>query len=322
MMSARNSLLIIVVLLALAAGFIWIIDPWSTTGDGLEDMLPGSADRVTEVCVINGPDTVLMTKHDTLWMLDGEELNQTAVDNLVYAASRLVMTSIIPGRYSDSLTTIAEMIFSGVKKVEGHFFIALYGKGYVVYMPGNELLYGVELPGFGDLKLEKVFSTNPDHYRKHLLINLLPSEIRSVEVHPMKGGAFRAVQDTALNISVTALPSGEDITGETDEHRMRMLFSYFNAIRYERVVPVNEVSTGAMPREPAAEVKVTDFSGESWEFEIYPWTRQGEESADLFNALVEFNNRPMLLKVNYYYLDLVMRGVEAYTVRGSAGSHR
>jgi len=91
-----------------------------------------------------------------------------------------------------------------------------------------------------------------------------------------------------------------------------MLFSYVNAIRYERRMEPGEVSSEMLPDVPDAVVQVESFTGRRWAFSIYQWTRPGEEAPDLFRALVQMNGDPGYLLVNYQYLDLLIRGLEDY----------
>lgn len=313
-MNSRNGFILLIFLLASAFLLVLLIDPWSTTGDSMEDLLPADPDKVREVSVISGIDTLVMSRHDSVWLFGKEVLNQGAVENLLFAAAQLSMKSIIPGEITDSIGAFAELIFKGSSKEIGHFFIARYGRGYIIFGKGSGTGYGVEVPGYEALSLEKIFSVNPDHYRKHLLMDLLPSEIRSIEVQTDEGGAFLAVQDSMYNITVSAIPSGKDITRQVDEHDIRLLFSYFNAIRYEQVVNLYDASGSGDPGSPMAVIQVRSFDGRNWKFDIFPWFMKGEEQPDLFRALVYYNDNPVLLSVNYYYLDLIMRGVEAYRV--------
>jgi hypothetical protein len=87
-----------------------------------------------------------------------------------------------------------------------------------------------------------------------------------------------------------------------------MLFTYFNAIRYDR-----EVKEGVEPAgQPYAEVEVTGFDNRAYKMEVYQWEKVGEAEPDLFEAIMIFNDRPGYLAINYYYLDLIMRGMDSY----------
>lgn len=338
-MKTRTALILLIVLLLTAAGLVWLIDPWSTTGSGLSALLPQEPGKVTGVQVISDFDTLVFHRSDSMWMMEGEEMNPEAVENLVYGASRLTMRSILPADEVSVTGPAVEVLFRKSNREAGHFFFAATTSGYVVYAPGADQYFGVELPGYAGLALEKVFSGHADHYRVHLLANLLPSEIASVEVQPWKGTAFVALQDSVFNVSVRLAESGADVTGEVDEHKIRMLFSYFNAIRYDRVAGPAEVDAGNLPAEvdagnlpaevdpgnlpaevdpeslpslPWASVVVTTFDGVRRQFDIYQWVKPGEPAPDLFEALVVFNGRPLLLVMNYFYLDLLVRGLEDY----------
>ncbi len=275
-------------------------------------MLPQEPGKVTEIQVSSGLDTLVFTRADSAWYMEEEEMNSEAVENLLYASSRLAMRSIMPFDEVKEIGPAVEVLFRKGNREAGRFFFAPSGSGYIVFAHGAEQCYGVELPGYSGLSLEKVFSGNHDHYRKHLLADLLPSEIASVEVKPRDGTAFLALQDSVYNVRVLRVPEGENVTAEVDEHKVRMLFSYFNAIRYNRVAGPGDVVQEALPSEPWASVVVTTFDGVQRKFDIFRWVKPGEVAPDLFEALVIFNERPLLLVVNYYYLDLLVRGLEDY----------
>jgi|GEM_PF-2734804 len=363
-MKTRTAFIILFVLLLAAAGLVWLMDPWSTTGSGLSALLPQEPEKVTEVQVISEFDTLVFHRSDSLWMMEGEEMNPGAVENLVYAASRLSLRSILPAGEVKEPGTALEILFRKGNRESGHFFFASSASGYLVVAPGGDQYFGVELPGYSGVSLEKFFSGNADHYRQHLLADLLPSEIALVEVTPWKGTAFVVSQDSAYNISVRLAETGAGVTAEVDEHKIRMLLSYFNAIRYDRVAGPGEVVPGSvhgavaadgqhgeavpgnlpgaadglhggavpgnLPGDadadglhgesvsgsvlpaPWASVAVTTFDGVRRQFDVYQWVKAGAEGPDLFEALVVFNGRPLLLVMNYYYLDLLVRGLEDY----------
>lgn len=311
-MKARNPILLIVFLLLFAGGYLLLTDPWSTTGTRFDAILPTEAGKVNKILVISGYDTLEFVRKDTLWSMEGEELNSEAVDNLLYASERLQMTAIVPVEELGALEALTEFVFSGRNRERGHFFFGKRETGYLIFEPGAETGFGIELPGFEDLPLEKVFSGNRDHYRKHLLVGLLPSEIRSVTVFPHEGTPFEARQNSAYEIAVKDLAAMSDVTDSVEERKIRMLFSYFNAIRYDAVVTQAEIEPGTVTETPYAVVQVSGFDGGEWKLEVYQWTKPGAEKPDLFEALVVFNDTPLYRSVNYYYLDLLMRGLESY----------
>jgi hypothetical protein len=356
-MKFRSAYIILFVLLLTAAGLVWLIDPWSTTGAGLEGLLPQEPGSVKEVQVNGAYDTLLFHRPDAAWLMDGEEVNRDAVENLVYAASSLSLRGMLPAAGVKATGPVIEFIFRTGKREAGRFMFVAAASGYYVAAPGSDVYYDVELPGYTGLSLEKIFSGNPDHYRVHLLTDLLPSEIASVEVQPWRGTGFVARQDSAFNVRVWLAETGREVTAEVTEHRVRMLFSYFNAIRYDSVaglvedvpgylagkadpvwfpaeavqenVPAGDAAghfpaeaaqgnmaaggdPGHFPAEPWAGVAVTTFEGVRHQFDIYQWVKPGGLRPDLFEAVVAYNGRPLLLVMNYYYLDLLVRGLEEY----------
>jgi hypothetical protein len=303
------------ILLLLAAAGIWLVvaDRWSTTGKGLHGLFPQSPEEVQRIQVISAYDTLEFRRSDSVWTLDGEELNSEAVENLLYATGRLRMTSILPLAGDDRPEGVIEFVFAGRKRNSGHFYFGKMTGAYAVFEPGADRAFGVELAGYENLPLEKIFSGNRDHYRKHLMVSLLPSEIRTVTVEPHFGTPFRAGQDSLYHITVTDLETVQNVTERTDERKIRLLFSFFNAIRYDGFVSEGEIEPGTVTEQPYAVVEVFSFDGQVHTLEIYQWTKPGQAAPDLFEAIVDFNGMQGYRSVNYYYLDLLIRGLENYS---------
>lgn len=302
------------ILLLLAAAGIWLVvaDRWSTTGKGLHGLFPQSPEEVQRIQVISAYDTLEFRRSDSVWTLDGEELNSEAVENLLYATGRLRMTSILPLAGDDRPEGVIEFVFAGRKRISGHFYFGKMTGAYAVFEPGADRAFGVELAGYENLPLEKIFSGNRDHYRKHLMVSLLPSEIRTVTVEPHFGTPFRAGQDSLYHITVTDLETMQNVTERVDERKIRLLFSFFNAIRFDAVVSEGEIEPGTVTEQPYAVVEVSSFDGQVHTLEIYQWTKPGQDAPDLFEAIVDFNGMKGYRSVNYYYLDLLIRGLENY----------
>ncbi|MEX0987021.1 MAG: hypothetical protein WD052_06040 [Bacteroidales bacterium] len=314
---SQYTALLAFILLGITLGIVVLKEPGSAGKTELSDLLPDDTDDVTEILMITDIDSFAFERQDTVWVMNGEPLNQEAVENLLYAVTRLSMKAIIPRESLEETGPVAEILFLGKRKVLGHFMMAGTSSGDIIYAPGEAHVFGVELRGFENIPLEKVFASNPDHYRKHLLVNLLPSEIKSVEIYPGDGEPFMAKQDSKSNISVKSLSTGLDLGTHIDEHKIRMLFSYFNAIRYNRVITGDSIEAGTLQEKPDAIIKITSFKDESWKLAIYPWTKPGQLSPDLFESLVIFNDGPYLLSVNYIYLDLLMRRLDRYEDPGT-----
>ncbi len=311
-MKQLTTILIIILLLAVAGGYLLLTDPWTTTGSELNDILLPKDEAVSNIRVISGYDTLGFVHKDTAWYFEGEELNRVAVENLLFASARLRMTGVMPVSAIIEEGELTEFIFQRKRKMLANFYFGTTGHGDAIFQPGAEIGYGVEMPGFEDLPLEKVFSANRDYYRKHLLVSLLPSEVRSVTVIPHSGISFHAEQDSLNNIEVFDLTGMRDLMDRINERKVRMLFSYFNAIRYDEIVTGDDIEPGTIPETPYATVEVTSFDDRKWKFEVYQWIKTGSEEPDIFESLVIVNNTLPYRSVNYYYLDLLMRGLESY----------
>jgi hypothetical protein len=152
---------------------------------------------------------------------------------------------------------------------------------------------------------------------EHLLISLLPSQIRSLEVRRKGERAFRFSMDEQGAFSCL-LPEQDSVVPAAllDETAIRLLFSYFTAIRYEHTLDEWE---GAMEKAPGEEqwlatLSLTSREGESHRLEL--WSLPGEQPGEshMFLAAVRYNEGADLLVVKYIYLDVLMRPLQVYYV--------
>lgn len=311
-MKTRIYTRLLILFTLLSVILILLLKPWTSTGAGFESILPKNLDGTTSIRIASTRDTMLFENAGDGYRFGNEKLNQEAVENLLIASTRLSLKSIIPREDLSSMNSVGEISFFRNRKLIGEFEFASVEHGFIVFRDGSENVFGVELIGYGSHPLGKIFSTNPDHYREHLLIDLLPDEISSVQIFPISGKPFRAEQDSARNIRVWELPGERDVTADVSEEKIRLLFSYFNAIRYNEIAGIGDNANNQWPEAAISELAVLDINNNRFALEIYEWIHSGERTPDLFRALVRFNGRDDYLSVDYFYLDLLMRGLENY----------
>ncbi len=312
-MKSRNIFLLIFFVL-LAAGIIYVVktDTYTTMKSGMKGVLPESTDKIDRIELIASPDTLQLLGSESGWSFeDGEVLNQEAIESLLFTASNLRVLSIVSSEEIMKQQDHIDIKFYRGRKKEAAFRFLEYRDRNVLYQEGDEQAYLVELPGYDERMLKKVFSLNPDHYRDHLLLNLLPSEISAVEVTPLKGSGFSVNQDVTASIVVRDTDMQEV---QVSDRKVRLLLSFFNTVRFEEYLPADQLPSDLDPAMPSAMFRVTDFSGDSHVFRIYQWSRTEGDEPDLFKALVLYNENPQHMIINYSYLDLLIRGLEVYQV--------
>lgn len=310
-MKSRTIVLLIILLLAVT-GILYIVktETLLSKNTGLKGILPESTEKIDRIELIASVDTLQLLRSEAGWSFrDGELLNPESIESLFFTVSNIRLVSIVSSEEVAKQPEFITIRFHQKRKLETEFRFLEYRDRNILYKEGEEQAYLVELPGYDDRTFRKVFSLNPDHYRDHLLLNLLPSEINAVEISPLKGSGFSVSQDVTANIVVRDMNKQEV---SVLERKIRLLLSYFNAIRFEEYLPADQVPPGFDPSRPSAEFSVTDFGGVSYSFRIFQWRRSDSEEPDLFKALVLYNDNPQILVVNYTYLDLLIRGLEVY----------
>jgi hypothetical protein len=303
-----SGILIVVILLIFT-------DPWSTLrNDGKRLILhqPGAVDRI--VLTDSYDSTSLVLKEGRWWLFGAEEANQVAVENLLFAASKLQINSIQNEQLKLDDKGRKIQFFSGKRQVLNYELFTNAG-AYLIRPEGSSNTFYVSVSGYTGLELANIFSTSSNHYRQHLLIDLLPSEISLIGIELGRGEAFRFAQDSLGN--VTCMPSDEVTvipSSEPDELAIRLLLSYFTAIRYERPSGImREELLGRLGEQGRmARLHVESFRGEKHTLEVYPYFPSPGDQPDMFRALVLYNDEPEALVVNYIYLDVLMRDLSHY----------
>lgn len=319
-MRKRRTIVSIVSLLAVLAVLFLIKDPWSTLGKEDRKLMLRDMDAVDRIVLADAYDSTELVRIDDTWLLFGEEeCNQTSVYNLLIAASRLRISSIVStSNNADKAAEPAETRriswYKGKRVLLSFDFAVVSGK-YLVSPPNSERSYYVSVSAYPDLKLEKVFSSTSNHYREHLLIDLLPSEISSIEIEIPSDQLFGFVQDAEGSIRIeTDQASGSPPDEMLNELAIRLLFSYFTSIRFEEKsgIAADSLSGPGSEFSPMATIGVSSFSGENHILRIYPYYESLGEKPHLFKALVVHNQESEALVVKYIYLDVLMRGMSHY----------
>lgn len=304
---AALSLLLVVALVVL------FTDPWSKMPQDSRRVVLRDPGRVDSIVVSGAYDSVILVKKQGTWLLFGEEeVNPVAVENLLYAASRWQIHSIESGGEGDRET--GEPGSAGFY-AEGEplrtYRLSRDNDRFAIRLPGQNTTYHVSVAGYRDLRLGRVFSEDPDHYRQHLLIDLLPSEVREIGVKLPSGVHFRFLQDRTEE--VVCLPGNRETElpdAPLNEAAVRRLFSYFTPIRYESRSGIPSDTLGK--ESPLATVRVVPFDGPPHTLAVYPYPEEPGGPPRMFEALVVHNQEPEALVINYIYLDVLMRGMAHY----------
>jgi hypothetical protein len=298
---------VIVSIVVLVVVLLVFTNPWSTMRGNSRQVALKSPEEVDRIVLTDHKDSTVLVREVDTWTLNGtEEAGKIPVENLLIAAERLEISSIISSdSESGDKSSRAITYYRGDKILLTYVLQARQGQ-YILTSPGSANSYFVSVSGYPGLNLEKVFSSAPNHYREHLLIDLLPSEISKIEIELDDGENFRFEQDLEGNITLSA--------GEPDELAVRLLFSYFTSIVYEDKSGIIASSLFQADSSPQAmaHLRVESYGGEKHSLQVFPYVENQGEQPHMFKALVFYNNEPEALIVNYIYLDVLMRHLSHY----------
>jgi len=273
-------------------------------------------DKIDKIKIASQFDTVILSRNGDLWQLPAKEtVNPVAVENLLFAAERLQVDAVHPDQVplKGESTRRVSYYHRGRPVLEyatlsqnGHFLLS---------RNGSDQAYSVSLPGYPELDLNRVFSDRENHYREHLLIDFLPSEIKMIEVEKRGHSTFRFSVDDSGGI-ICELPQSDSLVPMKlfNEESIRLLFTYFTSIRYEEKLSDFPYARGMdeMENRWLATLYVESNLGETHSLKVYSLPGENGEDEHMFKALVIHNNTSEALVINYIYLDVLMRDLSAY----------
>ncbi len=320
-MKSRRYIVLVLSVLLIAVFLLIFTDPWSTLRGNDKRIELKHVSEVDRIVLTNSYDSVLLVKEDGLWMLNGQETaSAVPVENLLIAAERLEISSIVSagsesGRQGENRGKVRRISYYGGEKVIRSYDFQALGDRYMVTPPGSDQSYFVSVAGYPGLNLDRVFSSSANHYREHLLIDLLPSEISEIHIELSTGQGFSFTQTESGDIN--CVPSNDQTTlpaGELNDLSTRLLFSYFTSIRYDSKsgFSAEALSRAGTANQRMAKLQVKSFKGEDHSLQIFPYQKTSDSGPHLFKALVIYNNDPEALVVNYIYLDVLMRKLSHY----------
>jgi len=309
---SKSAIYWILALAALLTAVLMLLKPWDRTSliDRKVKLRDGT--RIDSIVLSGTYDTVSLVRNKGKWLMGEEDVNQVAVENLLYAAGHLQVVSVYDDPLQPDKEDPVRVSFFHAGRSILTYRVTGGGKRFLLLPEGDKRAFRVELPGYAGNNLRDVFSVRPNHFRKHLLIDLLPSEVREVEVARKGEDPFRFTMDDSGHFTCTfpGLDSVADPQG-LDELSLRLLFSYFTNIRFEQKL---DEKSAADPGRFMATLRVESRTGEKHTLDIYSMPADKGPGDHIYKAVVMHNDDPFPLVIKYIYLDVLMRPLRAYYV--------
>ena len=260
-------------------------------------------------------DTVILKKTEKGdWKLNNMySVNRISVNNLLYCVRNWGVKGISYNiENSDSLSSRIK-IFTGGKKYFYRFYSA-NGKN-LIHREGSKKIYSVEIAGSSEVNLSEVFSTNPDHWRDHTIIDYLPEELQVIKVEHPEFPRNNFVIKFENNIPILFDDDGVKIRDEeVNSTKLSMYVTYFMNIFYDYSLNTNTTNI-TIGKSPDYIINITSIKGDTDTLSVYPVYI--ENSIDLFNAVVKVNSKEPLLMTRYIVIDLILRKKSDFLINES-----
>jgi len=315
-MPSKKIITLITSIVLLCVLLIVFTNPWSTLRGNSGNIALKSTAEVDRIVVADAYDSTALVRKGDLWLINGEEeAGKVPVENILIAAERLEISSIVSKETVSATDPVRTITYFKGEKELLTYGLQTHGDSYLISLPGSDQSFYVSVSGYPGVNLGKVFSSAANHYREHLLIDLLPSEISRIEVELQNEESYVFIQGQEGEI--TCIPAQEQDpipSTELNELAIRFLFSYFTSIVYEDKSGVTVSSLLQADQRPLrmARLHVESFEGEKHTLQVFPYVENQGGEPHMFKALVHYNSESEALVVNYIYLDVLMRDLSHY----------
>ncbi len=316
----RKPLRLLLIVIPVILLILLLTDPWKLWERNNRTVVLTHTEDVDRIVLVDSYHSTELSRVEESWYLFGtEEVSEVTVENLLIAASRLEVASIVSRKAFDESGDFPgesrEITFYRAQKQVLSYRLKTVSGKCLLLPDASDKAYYVALPGYPGLDFDRIFSATPDHYRDHLLIDLRPSDIRSIEIELASGEAFSFTRDQEGAISCKALNVSTLIPDKKpDDLATKLLFSYFTSIRFERMagIPADSLLKADSRYKPMAGIRVESTGGDSYSLNVFSYQNFPNSEPDLFRALVLYNDEKEALIINYIYLDVLMRGLSHY----------
>jgi hypothetical protein len=307
---------VVIILFIVSVLVLLFFNPWHSPRREKRQILLGDPGQIDQIRITGPGSSVILGKSGETWKLSGgKSANQLAIENLLFAAERLQVDAVQTDFSAVDKEALKEVSFLSKEKLVLQYQTVSREGRFMILPGGSERAYAVSLPGYPELELNQVFSDLESHYSDHILIELLPGEIRQIEVEKRGNPPFRFTSDNAGEMSCF-LPLSDSLVPMEgiDEESVRMLFTYFTSIRYEEKAgeQLYTLTKEEMDERWLADISLESNEGEKHSLQVYSLPGENEKKEHMFLALVIHNGSPEPLLVNYIYLDVIMRAFPAY----------
>lgn len=307
---------VVVVLIIISVLILVFVNPWGSTQKKDRQIILRDPAKVDQILISGPMGSVELIRTGEDWFLPGgERASQVSVENLLFAAGRLQVDAVRTDLSDWDDEAAKQVSYLSSEKLVLQYVAMSRDGGFLLQPTGSERAYAVSFPAYPELNLDQVFSDSAYHYMDHLLIDLLPKEIRLIEVEKKGSPPFRFTRSDADSLRCELPRSDSLVPMEVlDEESVRMLFTYFTSIRFEAKARDMDyrLSEEEMDERWLASLYVESVEGKKHRMEVYSLPGEEGELAHMFRALVIHNMSPEPLLINYIYLDVLMRGLPAY----------
>ncbi|MCC7232720.1 MAG: hypothetical protein IT242_07230 [Bacteroidia bacterium] len=283
MKKSNRTLLVILLLLALASVYFLFRDNSSTVKKELRDFALRDTASISRIFLAdrNGR-TVLLERKGQDWLLNGKfPVRQNLLKSLMEAICRVDIKAGIPKAGYN--TVVKDLASSGIKceiytndpsHPEKVYYIGGHtqdGFGTYMMLENSSVPFITEIPGFNGF-LTPRYSTNAADWKDPVVFRYLPDEIRSVSLnypsYPDEGFSLirNAGHFSLADIRGTILP------GRPDSVKVENYLMLYDGLYYESTeTSLSENQKDSILRHsPIAEILVRDLAGTEKGILLYP----------------------------------------------------
>lgn len=260
---------------------------------------------------ISGDNDLILKRIENGWELnDGSPVNQVAINNLLLSFTRLEKMGV-SNSFDDSGS--ANILFT-IETSKKPYFLSFHFTEDEAYIgnPDSDEVYRCGIKGLPEIKLSDIFSASEAHWKKPMLMNFSPADIKGINTIPNAnwGNEFN-LRKTGEEWSLFDARGKEVLKDSIDKDKVVDYCRNFMEIYYDREIIDKDFFEQTISGEVFFTIRIKTELDKEFQLSIYP--KHNEDGYyDDFNALATKSGSQSIYLVNYVFLDPMFESYSSF----------
>lgn len=321
---------IVIVLLGIIASVYFFSNSKGTLNKHESSFAVESIEKITEIQIKEGENTVFLKKENNNWKVDGKyQVKEWNINNFLIAVNRLEILTPVSKVENEQIKMLLEKdgigveFFSGKRRVKKYIVSKPSMNRSKTYMLMNrsDQTFVVRIPSFKGL-VSNLFVAKENYWRDKTVFNYLPQNIKNIITQYPANNAksYKLINYNDGSFALQTL-SSEEFIDDFKVDKAARFFTNFQNIHFNNVLSDidRSVSDSILNSMPYAIVSVEDVEGVENSIKIF--RKQAPNKLDEFGQKAEFdynkaygvlNNANEIILIQYYIFDPILKEIDYF----------